>query len=621
MTFNPVPFTQVTLNDSFWQPRQLVNREVSLPHVYAWLERTGRVDAFKLQWRAGDPNPPHIFWDSDVAKWLEAAAYSYADFPDSQLETLMYKVIALIASAQQPDGYLNTHFTVVEPGKRFTNLRDRHELYCAGHLIEAGVAHFQATSQRTLLEVVSRYADLIDATFGRAEGQKRGYPGHEELELALVKLYRATGKKRYLELSQYFVNERGLQPHYYDLEARARGDDPAAYWARTYAYLQAHAPVREQTEVVGHAVRAMYLYSAMTDLARETDDESLFRACETLWEHLTTRRMYVTGGIGSSGHNEGFTSDYDLPDLSAYAETCASIGLVFWAHRLSNLTGESKYVDVLERALYNGVASGVSLNGRGFFYENPLASLGNHHRQEFFDCACCPPNVARLFASLGQYFYSTDGAEIAVQLYGQGSARIGDLTLQQVTEYPWDGRIRLQIETSKPASFKLHLRLPGWCTSYRLSLNEQVVSPTLERGYLCLQRKWHSGDEILLDLEMPVVYLRSHPLVASGVGRAALQRGPLVYCLESADHSGVSVHHLMAPKEASAWRVEKSTDWESVITLQTEGLQFDASAWNKSLYSTQIPTTQPASLTAIPYCLWDNRAPGEMRVWLPLETR
>jgi DUF1680 family protein len=613
----PLPFPQVTLTDSFWQPRQTANREASLPHIYEWLERTGRVDAFKLQWWPGDPNPPHIFWDSDVAKWLEAAAYSYAAVPDPQLDALMDKVIALMASAQQPDGYLNTHFTVVEPGKRFTNLRDRHEMYCAGHLIEAGVAHFQATGKRTLLDIVSRYADLLDATFGRAAGQKRGYCGHEEVELALVKLYRVTGEQRYLDLSKYFVDERGQLPHYYDIEARARGDDPAAYWARTYAYVQAHLPVREQTEAVGHSVRAMYLYSAMADLARETGDESLLRACERLWEHLTTRRMYVTGGIGSSGHNEGFTFDYDLPDLSAYAETCAAIGLVFWAHRLLNLTSDSKYADVLERALYNGVASGVALNGRGFFYENPLATQGNHHRQDFFDCACCPPNVARLFASLGQYFYSTDGADIAVHLYGQGSAKIGDVTLRQVTEYPWDGRIRLEIET-QPATFEIKLRLPDWCAGWSLSVNGQTVSPTLEKGYLCLRREWRSGDEILLDLEMPVTYVRAHPLVASAVGRVALQRGPLVYCLESADHPGVSVHQLIAPKTADAWTVEKSPDWEHVRLLRAEGLQFD---WGNALYATQVPATRPAALTAIPYCLWDNRAPGAMRVWLSLETQ
>jgi hypothetical protein len=618
MALTPVPFTQVTLTDNFWQPRQQANRDASLPHIYEWLERTGRVDAFKLQWQTGDPNPPHVFWDSDVAKWLEAASYSFASSPDPHLDALMDEVIALIASTQQPDGYLNTYFTVVEPGKRFTNLRDRHELYCAGHLIEAGVAHFQATGKRTLLDVVSRYADLIDATFGRTDGKKRGYPGHEEIELALVKLYRATGEKRYLDLSKYFVDERGGQPHYYDLEARERGDDPAAYWARTYSYLQAHIPVREQSEAVGHSVRAMYLYSAMTDLARETGDEGLLRACERLWEHLTKRRMYVTGGIGSSGHNEGFTSDYDLPDLSAYAETCAAIGLVFWAHRMLNLTGESKYADVLERALYNGVASGVSLNGHGFFYENPLASLGNHHRQDFFDCACCPPNVARLFASLGQYFYSTDGENIAVHLYGQGSAHHGNVTLHQVTEYPWDGRIRLQIKTQKPASFVLKLRLPDWCVDWSMSFNGQAVSPTNEKGYLCLQRKCHSGDEIVLNLQMPVIYVRAHPLVASAVGRIALQRGPIVYCLESTDHPGISVHHLMAPKDANAWCVEPSAEWEGVAILRTGGFQFDSSGWEKTLYSTHVPATQPAALTAIPYCLWDNRAPGEMRVWLPV---
>jgi DUF1680 family protein len=414
------------------------------------------------------------------------------------------------------------------------------------------------------------------------------------------------------------VDERGQQPYYYDLEARGRGDDPATYWAKTYAYLQAHLPVREQTEAVGHSVRAMYLYSAMTDLARETGDESLLHACERLWEHLTTRRMYVTGGIGSAAHNEGFTSDYDLPDLTAYAETCAAIGLVFWAHRMLNLTGESKYADVLERALYNGVASGVSLNGRGFFYENPLASLGNHHRRDFFDCACCPPNVARLFASLGQYFYSTDGENIIVHLYGQGSASIGNVSLHQASEYPWDGRIALRVETIKPVSFELKLRLPDWCAEWSISLNGQLISPKNKKGYLCLQREWHSGDKIILNLEMPLVYMRAHPSVASAVGRVALQRGPVVYCLESADHPGISVHHLAVPKDASAWHAEKSAEWGGAAVLRSTGIHFDPSAWDKTLYSAQTHLAKPVALTAIPYCLWDNRSPGEMRVWLPI---
>src|SRR5258705_3650448 len=311
----------------FWGPRLETNRSVTLPIEHEACRVTGRLDAFRLDWKPGQQPVPHIFWDSDVAKWIEAASYSLSTHPDPALARQLDDVVSLVVSAQQPDGYLNTHYTVVEPDKRWTNLRDRHELYCAGHLIEAAVAHYQATGQRNFLEAAGRYADYIGTVFGAGPGQKRGYCGHEEIELALVKLYHSTGDRRYLALSQYFVDERGRQPYYFDLEAQARGEDPRAFWAKTYAYMQAHQPVREQERVVGHAVRAMYLYSAMADLAAETGDEGLLRAGERLWDHLVSRSLYLTGGLGPSSANEGFTADYDLPNESAYAETCAAVGL------------------------------------------------------------------------------------------------------------------------------------------------------------------------------------------------------------------------------------------------------------------------------------------------------
>ncbi|HET8854185.1 MAG TPA: beta-L-arabinofuranosidase domain-containing protein, partial [Ktedonobacteraceae bacterium] len=319
----PVLFTNVTIDDHFWSPRLKINRERSIPHIYNKLEETGRLAAYKLDWKPGMEYMPHQFWDSDVAKWVEAASYSLATHPDPTLEARVDGVIALVASAQQADGYLNPHYTVVEPQRRWKDLRNGHELYCAGHLIEAGVAHFQATEKRTLLNVMCRYADYIESVFGIEAGKKRGYCGHEEIELALVKLYHATGEQRYLQLSRYFIDERGRRPHYFDQE------DSAAIGGKEYH--QAHLPVREQSEVVGHAVRAMYLYSAMADLAAETGDESLFEACKRLWQHLCSKRMFITGGIGSSMYNEGFTSDYDLPNDTAYAETCAAIGLVLWS--------------------------------------------------------------------------------------------------------------------------------------------------------------------------------------------------------------------------------------------------------------------------------------------------
>jgi len=408
----------VAVDDRFWTPRQETNRLVTLPIEYRQCRKTGRLRAWKLNWRPGRGNPPHIFWDSDAAKWLEAVGYSLAARPDRKLERLADKVIDDIAAAQRPDGYLNIYYSVVEPDQRWTNLRDRHELYCAGHLMEAAVAYHQATGKRKLLDVLCRYADHIDATFGRSRGKKRGYPGHEEIELALVKLYHATGEKRYLKLAKYFVDERGRRPHYYDKEARARGDDRKKYWPGTYEYNQSHLPVRRQSAVVGHAVRAFYLYAGMADVAAETHDGELLAACKRLWRDATRHKMYVTGGVGPSGRNEGFTRTYDLPNETAYAETCAAIALVFFAHRMLQIEADAHYADVMERALYNGTISGVSADGTRFFYTNPLAAAPparaaggkpEPHRREWFGCACCPPNIARLIASLPQYVYSAAG--------------------------------------------------------------------------------------------------------------------------------------------------------------------------------------------------------------------
>ena len=621
--FAPLPFTAVSIDDEFWAPRLRVNREHTIPTEYRQCRDTGRIDAFRLDWKPGSEPVPHIFWDSDVAKWIEAASYSLATHPDPELRALLDEVITLIASAQQPDGYLNTHFSVVEPEKRWTNLRDKHELYCAGHLIEAAVAHYQATGKRSLLEVLCRYADHIDRTFGPRPGQKRGYPGHEEIELALVKLFQATGERRYLELSKYFIDERGQQPHYYDLEAVARGDDPRDYRFKTYAYLQAHLPVREQTEVVGHAVRAMYLYSAMTDLARETDDQSLLAVCERLWQNLCLQNMYITGGIGPEAANEGFTSNYDLPNETAYAETCAAIGLVFWNQRLLQLACDSRYADVLERALYNGVLSGVSLDGEKFFYENPLASQGGHHRQAWFDCACCPPNLARLFASLGQYIYAQNDHEIVVHLYIQGSASFQiagqNVRLRQQTRYPWEGSVMFHLDMEQPTSFGLRLRIPGWCHSAKLSVNGEPIelAPRMECGYVKLERLWHPSDRVQLDLDMPVEQVYAHPDVRQDSGQIALQRGPLVYCLEAADHS-VPLQRIVMPREATLSSHFEASLLGGVTVITGEGLAADTTGWENALYRKQGPDLKPCALTAIPYYAWDNRQAGQMRVWLPL---
>ena len=618
----PVSFTQVHLDDPFWAPRQEVNRTVTIPHVYEWCERTGRIAAWDLRWQAGDPNPPHIFWDSDVAKWIEAASYSLATHYDSQLDALLDDLIGRIARAQQPDGYLNTHYIAVEPDKRWTNLRDGHELYCAGHLIEAAVAHYQATGKRTLLDVVRRYADHIDAQFGREPGKRRGYPGHEEIELALIKLYRATGESRYLRLAQYFIEERGQSPHYFDLEGRARGEDPARFHFKDYAYMQAHVPVREQTEVVGHAVRAMYLYSAMADLAREMDDVELFQVCQRLWHHLCSKRLYVTGGLGSSASNEGFTTDYDLPDETAYAETCAAIGLVFWSHRMLHLTGEGQYADVMERALYNGVLSGVSLDGRRFFYANPLASRGDHHRQEWYECACCPTNIVRLVASVGGYFYSQGEREVWVHLFAQGEGRLEvngrEVVLQQITSYPWDGTVKIKVGLSSPMTFTLHLRVPAWCEDWRLHVNAMPLPLTRDKGYLHLTREWRPGDEVVLSMKMPVRYVYAHPNIRQMLGRVALQRGPMVYCLEGVDHGNICLDRIALPADGlSHWQAEHDNELLGGVTvLRGVGIVIEEHGWGDELYRFVAPAIRPINVTAVPYCVWDNRSPGEMRVWL-----
>ena len=477
------------MQDSFWAPRQEVNRTVTIPLIHRRCQETGRIDALKLEWKAGQPGPPHIFWESDLAKWMEAASYSLVQHPDPALEADLEEMIGLLARAQQPDGYLNVYYTVVEPGKRWTNLRDQHELYCAGHLIEAAVAHFQSTGRRRFLDMMCRYADLLDSVFGTAPGKKRGYCGHPEIELALVKLYHATGQERYLRLSQYFIEERGNQPHYFDLEAVARGADPQSYWAKTHEYTQSHIPVRKQGRAVGHAVRALYLYCAVADLARETGDPGLFEVCQRLWVSVYHHQAYVTGGIGPSATNEGFTFDYDLPNDTAYAETCSAIASVFWNHRLAQTTVDSRYADEMERALYNGVLSGVSADGRSFFYVNPLEMHADEvkpddpyhtpQRVEWFGCACCPPNLARLLASLGQYVYSESDSEIAIHLYVQSTAecRVAgkSVSLRQETEYPWRGRIRITVEPSSALEFCLRLRLPGWAREADLMLNGKAA--------------------------------------------------------------------------------------------------------------------------------------------------
>ncbi|MCA0000050.1 MULTISPECIES: glycoside hydrolase family 127 protein [unclassified Mesorhizobium] len=562
-----------------------------------------------------------MFWDSDWGKTIETAAYSLYRAKNPELEKKIDAVIDLYEKLQQPDGYLSSWYQRIQPGLRWTNLRDCHELYCAGHLIEGAVAYYQATGKRKLLDVMCRYADHIASVLGPEPGKKKGYCGHEEIELALVKLARVTGENKYMELAKYFIDQRGQQPHYFDEEARARGTDPKAYHFKTYEYSQSHIPVREQDKVVGHAVRAMYLYSGMADIATEYGDDSLRVALDRLWDDLTSKNLYITGGLGPSAHNEGFTSDFDLPNESAYAETCAAVGLVFWASRMLGMGPNARYADIMERALYNGSISGLSLDGSLFFYENPLESRGRHNRWKWHRCPCCPPNIGRMVASIGSYFYSLADDALAVHLYGDSTARFDiagvPVALTQASRYPWDGAVAITIEPQAPVAFTLHLRVPAWSAGAALKVNGETVKleDVTSDGYAAIRRTWKKGDSVRLDLEMPIERLYANPQVRQDAGRVALSRGPLIYCVEATDNDG-SLHRIALPRTASIEAHDEPDLLGGVVALSTTALADTDEGWQNGLYRTDPPAARQTRLTAIPYFAWDNREPGEMLVWL-----
>ncbi len=607
-----VPFTDVKIADAFWSPRQETNRIASIPVNLENLEKAGNLENFRLAAkgaREGYQGP--VFMDSDAYKALEAASYSLATHPDPALEKQLDEIIATLAAAQQPDGYLNTYFIVKEPSKRWTNLRDWHELYCAGHLFEAAVAHFQATGKRNFLNVAVKLADNIDSVFGLPP-KRMGYSGHPEIELALIKLWRVTGERRYFELARFFVENRGRK--FFAGEHNTPLDRyDGSYW-------QDDVPIYEHRNIKGHAVRAAYLMSGTTDVVAETGDERLLAMLNRVWRNTTERNMYVTGGIGPSAHNEGFTVDYDLPNATAYQETCATVALAQWGHRLALLHGDAKYADVVERALYNGVLAGVSQDGTKFFYVNPLDSAGRHHRQPWFGCACCPPNVARTLASLGGYAYAVSDDALWVNLYIQGSVKATiagvPVELNVTTEYPWDGKVVLEPIVKQATSFELRLRSPAWCEAPSLSVNGRKISPLkTEQGYLVLKDKWKTGDKVELTLPMPIQRVAANPNVKANHGLLAIQRGPLVYCLEQCDQSE-PVTAMFVPAGAELKPEKEKSLLGGVVTIKGMAEIAADHNWRRTLY-------QPANVSrrvpfkAIPYYAWDNREAGVMKVWLP----
>ena len=607
----PAP-ASVSLADPVLAPRVEANRTATIPACLKHFEKEHCIDALKLKWKKGDKWYPHIFWDSDVAKVVEGMARELARRPDPALAKELDRVARLIVSAQRPDGYLNTHFTLVEPEKRWTNLHDWHELYCAGHLMEAAVAHAEATGERFFLDAMRRYADLIAKTFGRRRGQKRGYPGHEEIELALCRLAEATGEKKYLDLAAYFVDERGRKPNYYV--------EKEGWQSWRLEYLQAHKPPREQREAVGHAVRWAYLCCGMVDAGDAKPDVGLLEAAVAMWKNATKRRMLVTGGIGTARDGEAFERDFKLDNLTAYAESCAAIGLALLSRRLHDLTGGARGIDVFERALYNGIPSGVSLSGDRFFYQNPLASNADspyaRERQAWFYCSCCPTNFARFWPQAAQLCWALAPGEVRLCIPAASELKL-DNGLRIVVEgkYPYDGAVKIRFAKGAAAAavpFALSLRIPDWCETFSVAVNGKRAAAKAKDGWVSLKRAWKPGDEVALDLAMPVRVLRANDSVAADAGCIALQRGPLVYALESVDN-GPGLHRLSIPAKQDFKLVAAKGLPRGTVAIA--GTAFETTRPGEELYSDAAPRTRRRRFVAIPYALWQNRGPAEMQVW------
>lgn len=577
----PVNFSQVKITDNFWLPRIDKHAEVTLPACIRQCEvETQRVKNFAI---AGGMEQGEfkglVYDDSDLYKMIEGCSYSLMNHPNPELEKKLDEIIAKIAAAQQEDGYLMTYFILGNLDERWTNM-DKHEMYCCGHLIEAAIAYYNATGKRSLLDVAIKYANHIDNTFG--VGKKTWVPGHQEIELALVKLYRQTGDERYLKLSNWLLEQRG----------HGHGD-----W-KAKDYYQDLMPVSQLSKISGHAVRAMYMFTGMADLASITKDTAYVHALDRLWDDVIYTKMYATGGIGSSRRNEGFTEDYDLPNAEAYCETCASVGMVFWNQRMNMLKGDGKYVNVLERAMYNGALAGISLSADRFFYVNPLESDGTHHRKPWYGTACCPSQISRFLPSVGNYVYATSADALWVNLYIASETNVSidgmPVSIRQATDYPWEGKVRFTLNPDRKEKFTLKLRLPDWCKNYTLAVNGEEYSPVEEMGYLLVDRTWEQGDEVTFDMAMPVEVVAADPRVKADIGKRCLQRGPLVYCMEETDNPRYD-KALLLPSMNYMTAFEPDL-LDGVVTITAVN--------GDDVYK------------FIPYYAWDNREAGKMKVWV-----
>ncbi|MCX6577073.1 MAG: glycoside hydrolase family 127 protein [Candidatus Aminicenantes bacterium] len=634
----PVPFTRVAVSDAFWLPRIETNRTVTIPFLLKKNEETGRIDNFAI---AGGlikgKYKGERYNDTDVYKTIEGAAYSLLMHPDAELDTTLDGVIAKIAAAQEPDGYLFTARTAdpahPQPGigpERWVEENVSHELYNAGHLYEAAVAHFQATGKRTLLDVAVRNADLVASVYG--PDKRRGFPGHQGIELALVKLYRVTGNEKYLNLAAYFLDQRG---HDVKLTQYPSGNRFAIY--NDAEQIQAHKPIFEQDEAVGHAVRAAYMFTGMADVAALTGDLKYFEAIQRLWENVVDKKMYLTGGIGARHDRERFGANYELPNLTAYAETCASIGNAFWNHRMFLLTGEAKYLDVMERVIYNGVISGVSLDGNTFFYANPLESDGKFKfnegrlvRAPFFGTACCPGNISRFIPSFPGYVYAVKDDAVYAALFVGGTAKIAvkgnTIGIKQETRYPWDGAVKMTLEPEKTGEFAVHIRIPGWAENrpvpgdlyqyldksddkIMLRINGSSVALNMDKGFARVRRNWKKGDVIELALPMPVRRVVAIEAVKDNKGKVALERGPLVYCAEWPDNGGRALNLRLA--DNAQIEPEFRPDMlKGIVVLKGKALDVTKNADGST------GGQKEQDFLAIPYYAWAHRGPGEMAVWI-----
>ncbi|WP_369809918.1 glycoside hydrolase family 127 protein [Gracilibacillus caseinilyticus] len=627
-----IPYQWKVLNDQANITIEKERNDETIPS-----EKSHAIENFKIA--AGLEEGNHYGWvfqDSDVYKWLEAVAYSLQHNNDEKLKELADSVIDLLELAQEKDGYLNTYFSIEEPERRFKMLAESHELYCAGHYIEAAIAYYTTTNNEKALRIACRLADCIDNHFGYEEGKIKGYDGHEEIEIALAKLYEITGEENYLQLSQFFLYERGQDTTFF---ARQRKEDkserPVIEGMSKFplSYYQAHKPILEQDTAEGHAVRLVYMCTAMADVAHLSNDEEMLTACRRLWNNIVEKRMYITGGIGSTVNGEAFTADYDLPNDTMYCETCASVGLIFFAYNMLKNDANGRYADTLERALYNSVISGMALDGKHFFYVNPLEvkpeysekDPGKSHvkvtRPEWFGCACCPPNLARLLTSLNKYIYTIHDDVIYTNLYITNNSTFvinqNPIKIDQKTNYPWDGIIKFTIDTNRETEFGLALRIPYWSKTSNIYVNGQKWEGNSENGYVILHRSWENGDEVTVELDMTIQKWTANPKVRSNQHKVAIQRGPIIYCAEEVDN-GKDLHLLRIPTDSNFDYHFAPEVLGGVGVIKVNGLRKTYSSdWDHQLYRIDEQETFESDLiTLVPYYSWANRTPGEMLVWL-----